>query len=146
MFFAGKFNKFLLNGLCTALAMAIVHQAAYSSGLCSCQKGYYVKDTNPCTCQPCPQDKYSPIGQTCEKCPGDTTTNGQTGQSSCLCPKNHYYDATAGKCTACPLGGITADANYNIIQCHIPQNKNITDSTGTYHFETDCRASSKPNN
>lgn len=71
-----------------------------------CQTGKVSNEISTAACSECPQNQYQlGTGETlCDPCPGDSSTNGATGQSVCTCNLGYQIDTSDyARCDPCRL-------------------------------------------
>jgi hypothetical protein len=83
-------------------------------GVCRCQPGEYIAQVYPKKCEVCPAHLYSPVGESCVRCP-------PYGEPS--------LDRSSCRCTA---GTVDVDLTEDTIECMCGQGKGFSVQLGCY--------------
>ena len=100
-----------------------------------CNEGEYAEEG---TCEKCPTGTYNPNkGQdTCTDCPfGETSTEGSSSITNCLCSKGFYHGSGETPCLSCEAGTFKDTiGNSECTTC----SESFTSSKDASEEETDC--------
>ena len=121
----------------------------------ACSSGYYAAGTGNTGCTACPAGRYaatSGLG-TCTPCEAGYYAAGTASSKCTLCDANKYansYTTGATACNWCPgyypaygttpssAAGYSPSGTAGPAGCYVKSSQEFTNSTGTYHFPSDC--------